>query len=151
MGYTYDYQRPGVTCDIAITWRNFILAIERGNDPFKGHYALPGGFCNIDERLVHAAVRELREETGIVLLESDLEFIGVYDAPKRDPRDRTISHLYHKHYGQRLDKKPRVIAADDAVGYVWVDMYSIIDRDIKLAFDHDEMVRDIYNLKLAES
>lgn len=145
--YSYPYQRPQLTADILVSWRNKILVVVRKNQPFQGFYALPGGFCDMHERLVHAAVRELKEETSIVVDEHELEFIGLYDEIKRDPRDRTVSGLFFASFKD----KPRAVAADDAASVEWIDIYDVLDGKIKLAFDHGEMVEHVYNLKFSDS
>ena len=68
MTHTYKYPRPALTVDIAVL-RQFkeqvqVLLIQRAQTPFKGYWALPGGFVNMDESLEHSAARELEEETG---------------------------------------------------------------------------------------
>lgn len=144
MDYSYKYPRMQVTCDVLVTWRHYFLAIERKNEPFQGMYALPGGFVNMGEHLETGAIRELREETDILVDAEHLAFIGMYDDIKRDPRDRTISALFHYHFPKH---KPRVKAGDDAVNVAWLDVFDIIDGKLKLAFDHEKMVNDVFNLK----
>lgn len=146
--YSYEWPRMQVTVDIAITWRHSILLVQRKNEPFKGSWVLPGGFVEFRERFVHAAARELREETNISLAEHELEFINMFDAPNRDPRDRTVSALFHTHFGDKREHKPIARAGDDAKDFKWVDIYDIVDDQVYLGFDHNDMVRSVYNLKL---
>src|SRR5712691_1268915 len=84
------------------------LLVQRGNPPFAGIWALPGGFVEEGERVAQAASRELFEETGLRL--SDLELLGVYDTPGRDPRGQTVSIVYIA----RLASEQPVIGGDDA-------------------------------------
>lgn len=93
--YCYKYPRMLVTVDAAIfkVDRNkqatHLLLIQRGNNPYKGNYALPGGFPEMNELLADAAARELMEETGIAGV--DLHQIGAFDDIDRGPRDRNIA------------------------------------------------------------
>ena len=87
--YTYQYPRPAVTVDaILISPEKSVLLIERGRDPFKGKWALPGGFIEMDEELDAACLRELEEETGIRMKE--MKQFRAYGGVNRDPRHRTL-------------------------------------------------------------
>ena len=88
--YTYDYWRPAVTADIVVfsfdgTNLN-VLLIKRGNEPYKGQWAFPGGFLDEDETLEEAARRELKEETG--LTPKHFYEVGSFSDLDRDPRVR---------------------------------------------------------------
>jgi 8-oxo-dGTP diphosphatase len=113
-----------------------VLLIRRGHPPFKGDYALPGGFVEIGERVEDACRRELREETGIDVRE--LKLVGVYSDPKRDPRGHTCSVAYLAQVGTA---KPT--AGDDAATAEWVEDW----RSEKLAFDHAEILADAATLR----
>lgn len=91
-----------LTADCMVTnQRGEILLVRRGNDPYKDCWALPGGFMEMDETTNHCAVRELEEETGLVVSEQDIRLIGVYSAPGRDPRGRTVTAAYRVVLGTR--------------------------------------------------
>ena len=95
MSYTYKYPRPAVTADcVVITSESEprVLLIERGGAPYKGHWAIPGGFLNMDETVARCAERELEEETGIVL--TGMQLSGIYSDVERDPRGRVITAAY---------------------------------------------------------
>ena len=134
--YTYDYPRPSVCVDMAIFTllenRFRVLLIRRGDEPFKGQWALPGGFVDIDEDLEAAARRELGEETGVKA--ATLRQFGAFGAPGRDPRGRTISVGYFA-----LVNHDRVLprAGDDAAEVGWFS----VRRPPPLAFDHRLLLR----------
>jgi 8-oxo-dGTP diphosphatase len=137
MKFCYDYPRPAVTVDAAVLVKQnkqwFILLIERKHDPFKGCYALPGGFVEEDETLETAIARELHEETNLVL--DNLQQFRAYSRPDRDPRGRTISVIFTS----LLYSFPAAVAGDDAAAVKWFP----IDQLPELAFDHGEIVKDI--------
>ena len=136
--YCYDYPRPMLTADCVVTNdRNEILLVRRGNDPFKGCWALPGGFMEMDETIEHCAVRELEEETGLHIPEQDLKLIGVYSAPGRDPRGRTVTAAYAVS-GKWKAESGKPVAGDDAAEVRWWPLNALPP----LAFDHAEIVSD---------
>lgn len=112
-----------------------VLLIERGNEPFKGFWALPGGFIEIDEELEDAAARELAEETGLKGVH--LEQIHTFGRVGRDPRGRQISVAYMGIIKDK-SKKSKVKGADDAAKAEWFDLRKL---PRKLAFDHREIIR----------
>ena len=116
--------------------RDRLLLVRRRNPPFAGLFALPGGFVEYGETTEAAARRELHEETGLTA--HDLRLIGVYSAPQRDPRGHTISIAY---LVVTADGLPT--AGDDAA-----DAQFRADwREMDLAFDHSEIVRDAVRLR----
>jgi len=124
---------PALTVDCAIFDRESrVLLIRRGNEPFKGAYALPGGFVDVGETVEDACRRELREETGIEV--GELRLVGVYSDPKRDPRGHTVSVAFLAQAPDRMT--PR--AGDDAAAVEWVENW----RDSTLAFDHAKILAD---------
>lgn len=134
MGYTYQYPRPALTVDAAIfrkTDSSFeILLIQRGNPPFKGSWALPGGFVDMDESLEDAINRELMEETALTNI--DLKQLHAFSKPGRDPRGHTITVVF---WGI-LENKQTAIAGDDAHTVRWYN----INQLPELAFDHDDII-----------
>ncbi|MCI0519353.1 MAG: NUDIX hydrolase [Chloroflexi bacterium] len=96
MSHTYEYPRPAVTVDVVVFTltenRLHVLLVQRGQDPYQGCWALPGGFVEMGETLDDAAQRELEEETG--LQQSFLEQLYTYGDPQRDPRGRVITVAY---------------------------------------------------------
>ena len=111
----------------------FIL-IKRGNEPFKDHWALPGGFVDYGETTKHAAIREAKEETSI-----DVELIklfNVYSDPDRDPRRHTVSVFYLAH-GNFDDRK----ADDDAKD---IGVFTFDDLEGRnIAFDHKKILDEV--------
>lgn len=141
MAYTYKYPRPAVTADCVVITNEQqpkVLLIQRGNEPFKGCWAFPGGFMDMDETTEHCAVRELKEETGLAV--SDLHQIGTYSKLDRDPRGRTISVAYLV----IIDSPVEVTGQDDATKAEWFPITNLPH----LAFDHFDIMQDalrIYN------
>lgn len=109
-----------------------VLLIQRGNPPFKGCWAFPGGFMNMDETTEQCAIRELEEETGLKV--SELQQIGAYSKVDRDPRGRTVTIAYLV----RVDKPVAVIGQDDAAQAEWWPLSALP----QLAFDHEDIMRD---------
>ena len=134
--FTYDYPRPMLTADcVVINDHNEILLVLRGNEPYKGCWALPGGFMEMDETIERCAVRELEEETGLRVAEQDIRLVGVYSAPDRDPRGRTVTAAYAIRKGVPLGV---ATAGDDAAEIRWWPLNALPP----LAFDHAQIVAD---------
>lgn len=112
-----------------------LLLIRRGNPPFKGAYALPGGFVDIGETVEHACSRELREETGLVA--TKLTLVGVYSDPRRDPRFHTSSVVYLVKV-----RSTRAVAGDDAAAVEWISDW----KRVPMAFDHYRIVKDAFRI-----
>jgi 8-oxo-dGTP diphosphatase len=130
-----------VTVDIALlTIRDdtlCALVVRRGEAPFRGRWALPGGFVRIDEDLDAAAGRELREETGLSG-GFHLEQLRTYGRPKRDPRMRTVTVAY-------LALAPDLttpVAGTDAADAAWRSVADLLGSPATLAFDHEEILRE---------
>lgn len=136
------YKKPSVTVDICICTiidnKLKILLIKRKNWPFKGHWALPGGFLEIDakETLEETALRELKEETGLENVY--LEQLKTYGDPDRDPRLRVISVAYYALIP--YDNLGNVKAGSDAKEADW---FSISGLTKNLAFDHAAIITDL--------
>lgn len=135
MPYTYEYPHPAVTVDGVVFGYDEadlkVLLIQRDQAPYRGKWALPGGFVGIDESLEDAARRELQEETGVT--ELYLEQLYTFGAPKRDPRERVISVAY---YALVKLADHAVRAASDARNVAW---FPVADLPA-LAFDHEEIL-----------
>src|SRR5271157_1822869 len=135
MNYSYEFPRPAVTADCAIfTKKNnswYILLIERKNMPFKGFWALPGGFLEMDETLEQCAQRELFEETG--LRDIHLKQVHAFSDLERDPRGRTVTVLFYG-FADYSEVKPK--AGDDAKNINWFPL----DELPHLAFDHQLII-----------
>jgi 8-oxo-dGTP diphosphatase len=113
-----------------------VLLIRRGHPPFKGRYALPGGFIEIGESAEAACRRELEEETGIKVRK--LMLVGIYSDPKRDPRGHCVSVGFMARVNSA-----RPVAGDDAASAEWVSNW----RREKLAFDHAKILADAAKLR----
>jgi 8-oxo-dGTP diphosphatase len=116
-----------------------VLLIERGNEPFRGQVALPGGFLRADEDLRQAAERELAEETSLDGGSLHLEQIAAYSEPGRDPRGRVVSVAYLA----IAPDLPVPAAGSDASGAFWAPVGRLPG---KLAFDHSAMLADAVEL-----
>ena len=135
MAYTYKYPRPAVTADCIVITREAepkVLLIQRRNPPFKGAWAFPGGFMDMDETTEQCAIRELEEETGLRL--SDVHQIGAYSKVDRDPRGRTITVAYLA----IIDEPIAVTGQDDAAKAEWWPLSDLPH----LAFDHYDIMQD---------
>ncbi len=141
MAYTYDYPRPSLTVDCIIfgldeSSRLKVLLIQRANEPFKHHWALPGGFVDENETLEAAALRELKEETGV----SDvfIEQLFTFGTPGRDPRGRVVTIAFYA----LINLGEHKIGADtDAADVKWFP----INKLPQLAFDHAEILEMAIN------
>ena len=139
MSYTYSYPRPAVTADcVVLTLETVpqVLLIQRGRDPFKGAWAFPGGFMEMDETTEQCAMRELQEETGLVI--DEVRQVGAYSKVDRDPRGRTVTVAYLAF----VDKPTAVSGSDDAATAAWFPVNAVPE----LAFDHAEILRDALSL-----
>ena len=131
MPYTYQYPRAALTVDCVVFGFDEtdlkVLLIERGLEPFKGRWALPGGFVRVDETLDAAARRELQEEAGLTNV--FLEQLYTFGAVQRDPRERVVSVAY---YALVKLTEHAAKAATDAANAQWFPVCKVP----KLAFDH---------------
>ncbi|ACJ16728.1 ADP-ribose pyrophosphatase [Thermococcus onnurineus NA1] len=127
----------GLTVDLVILYREGVVLIKRKHEPFKDHFALPGGFVEYGEPVEDAAVREAKEETGLdVRL---LRLIGVYSDPNRDPRGHTVTVAFLALGTGELK------AGDDAKDVMVVPIDEV--NEIPLAFDHEKILRDALELR----
>lgn len=146
MSKTVHPRRPPASLAVAVDLVIFtvrdgrlqVLLIERGNMPYRGKAALPGGFVRDGETLDAAAQRELREETGVAGDTLHLEQLHAYGDPGRDPRGRIITIAYLA-LGPDL---PVPQAGTDASAAHWTPVSAILERQITLAFDHEKILRD---------
>src|SRR6187549_982432 len=135
MAFSYQYPRAALTVDCVVFGFDEgelkVLLIERGLEPFKGKWALPGGFVRVDETLEQAARRELAEEAGLKNI--FLEQLYTFGAVERDPRERVVSVAYYALVKLAAhDTK----AATDAADAQWFP----ISKVPKLAFDHAQIL-----------
>ena len=132
--YCYKYPHPAVTTDCVIFGFNGerlqVLLIERGIEPYKGKWALPGGFLKMDESAEECARRDLKEETG--LEGAYMEQFHTFSSPERDPRERVVTIGYFA-----LIRQQEVKGGDDAAAAKWFPL----DETPALAFDHDFILR----------
>ena len=139
MTYTYKYPRPAVTGDCIVITKEVdakVLLIQRADEPYKGCWAFPGGFLNMDETTEQCAIRELEEETGLKV--NDVHQIGAYSKVDRDPRGRIITVAYLA----IIDSPISVLGQDDAAKAEWWPLSALP----QLAFDHNDIINDAYTL-----
>ena len=133
--YTYKYPHPSVTTDCVIFGFDGkdlnILLVERGLEPFKGAWALPGGFLKMDETVEECAKRELQEETNVSNV--FLEQFHIFSAVDRDPRERVLTVAF---YALVKPSDYEVIGGDDASQAEWFEQNELPP----LAFDHEEVI-----------
>jgi 8-oxo-dGTP diphosphatase len=136
-----DFPPAAVTVDLVVlTIRNDgleVLLVRRGEDPFAGALALPGGFVRPDEGLSRAAARELAEETRLTVGAAHLEQLASYGDPGRDPRMRVVTVAYLA----LAPEMPLPRAGTDAAEARWVPARDVLDGDV-LAFDHQRILTD---------
>lgn len=141
--YCYEYPRPALTTDCVIFGFDEsdlkVLLIQRGIEPYKGKWAFPGGFVNMDENTEDGAKRELFEEAG--LKDVFIEQLYTFSDVDRDPRGRVVSVAYYA-LVSLINNTPT--AGDDAKNAKWFSIHDVPS----LAFDHDKILRmALYRLK----
>ena len=133
--YTYEYPHPAVTTDCVVFGFDGetlnLLLINRGIEPYKGCWALPGGFMKMDETAEEGALRELQEETGVK--DIYIEQLQAFSTVNRDPRERVITITFLAFVRQ---EKYEVIAGDDAAKAQWFPINELPE----LAFDHKKII-----------
>ena len=150
VGYSYilrvidnDIVDTGMSCvDLVVlvdTGTNYkVLSIKRGRPPFVGMWANPGGNIDEGEKPLDAAIRELEEETELVIPDNQFTYVGSFDKPYRDPRNKNcVSHAFVV----VLDEIPVVQAGDDATECTWNDVSYNGDVTVDMAFDHAEIIK----------
>ena len=150
VGYSYilrvignDIVDTGMSCvDLVVlvdTGTNYkVLSIKRGRPPFVGMWANPGGNIDEGENPRDAAVRELEEETNLVIEPDNFYYVGAFDKPYRDPRNKNcVSHAFVI----VLDEMPVVQAGDDATECTWNDVSYNGDLTVDMAFDHEDIIK----------
>ena len=130
---------PALVTDCAVFDMNGrVLLVRRGSEPFKGRYALPGGFVHVGETVEAACAREIEEETGVSISDRTLLLVGVYSEPDRDPRGHSVSIAYTTRIDTSVQPKP----GSDAESAEWIRDWSALS----LAFNHAEIIADAESL-----
>ncbi len=131
-----------VTVDAVVRCAGRVLLIQRGRFPGKGLYAVPGGFIEQRETAYQSALRELKEETGLNLLDHSMQLalreVAVFDHPDRSLRGRTITHAHYFDLGER--ELPEVQADDDAQAATWMPIEQLSGLEDRFHDDHFHML-----------
>lgn len=139
MVYTSTYPFFYVTVDVVTLTVSdgsvCALVVQRAGEPYRGRWALPGGFVEPQEDLDRAAVRELQEETGLRVRRGRLEQLAAFGAPGRDPRHRVVSVAWLA----AVADAPGVAGASDATGAIWQPVDVLLRK--RLAFDHRQILQ----------
>jgi len=142
-----------VAGDALVICKEHILLIKRGAFPGKGLFAMAGGFLDQNEPIMHCAIRELIEETGIDLsygeLSKSIKAYQVFDAPEREPRGRMISHTFL--FELQLPSLPKVKAADDASEAMWFPLKDLNKIRSQLGGDHYKIIKKMLSDFLSSS
>lgn len=135
---------PFITVDAVVTQNDRLLLVQRGRAPGKDLWALPGGFLDGSERLLAAAMRELREETELSLSDAELRAAlrgaAVFDHPQRSQRGRTVTHAHYFALPPSAEAPPRVVGADDAQAAKWVPIAELGSMTDQLFEDHFQII-----------
>lgn len=141
-GYNYAFEVNGdlvtkvilMVVDTVVYTDKSILMIKRQNEPYSGHWALPGGFIDPGETPAQAAIRELQEETGLTV--NGIKPVGEFKTPGRDPR---MKHTWSYAFKLHVDQLEKVHAGDDASAAKWIPFDKL--NQLPLAFDHDQIIK----------
>jgi 8-oxo-dGTP diphosphatase len=124
-------KKPALTVDIVIKTREGVVLVKRKNEPFRGKWALPGGFVNYGEKVENAALREAKEETGLWVKLNGL--VGVYSDPDRDPRGHVVSVCFSaRPIGEEIHARSNAAEVRVFKKIPWKE----------LAFDHAKILKD---------
>ncbi|KAJ3401224.1 hypothetical protein HDV05_000607 [Chytridiales sp. JEL 0842] len=146
---TKTYKNPATTVDALVIRKNVpsdtyeLLVIQRGRNPYKGYWALPGGFVDYGEDPLDAVRRELLEETRIVAVKGDsnVRLVAVRGKGDRDPRQHVITIAYVVKVEE--GSLGACVGSDDAKDARWVPLETIGSEEMPLAFDHGSIVDDL--------
>ena len=129
-----EYQNPALAVDAAVRCNDTVLLIQRGNEPWKGAWALPGGFVEYGEDPRDAVLRELEEETG--LKGTIIRLLDARGNPERDPRKHIVSIVY------LVEAEGEPIGGDDAADARFWPIDMVLNGELEIAGDHTEILRD---------
>ncbi len=129
-----EYQNPALAVDAAVRCNDTVLLIQRGNEPWKGSWALPGGFVEYGEDPRDAVLRELEEETG--LKGTIIRLLDARGNPERDPRKHIVSIVY------LVEAEGEPIGGDDAADARFWPIDVVLNGEVEIAGDHTEILRD---------
>ncbi len=128
-------ETPKLMVDVVIPSERGVVLVRRGNEPFEGRWALPGGFVEVGETVEEAADREAAEETGLAVEVARL--VGVYSDPERDPRGHNVSVAF----------LARVLSGDLVAATDASEVAVLDPSTVELAFDHRKIIEDALSLE----
>lgn len=141
------YKPVFVTVDAVVVCSGHVLVVKRKFNPGQGLLALPGGFVRDSEKLKDAAIRELKEETGIkvdrLILENSIIDTQYFDDPRRSLRGRTITHAYY--FRLKDGELPQVKGSDDAAKATWMPIMDIMNKEEEFFEDHSHIINYFIN------
>ncbi len=129
----FGYKAPAIAVDAIVLKDGKVLLVKRKKEPFKGYYALPGGFIECGETCEEAIKREVKEETNIEI--EILDLLGVYSKPDRDPRGHVISICFVTKY-----KGGTIKESEETRDIEFFDIKEALEKE--LAFDHKKILMD---------
>jgi 8-oxo-dGTP diphosphatase len=140
MEQKFEIPKRVVMADMIVLQEGCVLMVKRKYPPFSGYWALPGGMVDENETVLAAAIRELREETGLIVHHSNTHLFDVKSEPGRDDRGPSVSTVW---IADTVDSRSAFVVGDEALALKWFKIDDLLnDEDVSIAFDHREILHD---------